>query len=754
VADYYALIARAVRGAGTDESRRSIYDRARTAQLTHLRKVHPPPSETEINRERLALEEAIDRVECEAIGGSQTNVTKRKPRDGQPRRAAVTTQLEFSQKVIADRPNGAWKAKSKNAVTANGFSLLSNPFVLLRVTPSSTAVEIKQAYEDAVEDEIAPADVLQRAQQSLLTPKLRIDAEVGGFLDVRAELASRIIVKLEQGAGQKELEHELASLHSLPKSNVFAHVGSQSPLGVSALFELLRAQATIAIGSACDAVIEARELAGVGRVDREAVADALARLEDRQIRGVVNALAGTSTFAPTFSAFVKRVLASEDSLLSQKLDSYVRAYNNAAASELSLRREKVVTACDALRNDPKKECAIEQITDALRRWREIGEPLQVFESHMHREEAQARELYLYVRDLCIWLANEKKQFDTARKITLACAEIFKELPRAIEQMKEEIELLVQLHNQQTAAVLLEPLVKAYEEAQENHRLLEQELLRTGFGPRSHGVVKTLYDTFAETVRSTSTTDIADRPWHLVRNVAISLNNDSRAPKAAAALINGLIQFCDVHRPSAEVVALLDGDHQACTKTAIQSDLEKRLSAGQLNTAGKLLDKLLALEKDADEVAALQKARAVLADRRRRLKNIRVGWGIAAAAVILLIVITNQDNRPTYRSSSTQTTVDGPTQLSINEDRPPIGTGVNFTRANIRYCEFQSIRLEALRSLVRSGDTLAFNALVDDWNSRCGRYHYHSSDKSAVDAETITHRSNLQSEGWAMAYTLH
>src|SRR5712671_5630642 len=43
----------------------------------------------------------------------------------------------------------------------------------------------------------------------------------------------------------------------------------------------------------------------------------------------------------------------------------------------------------------------------------------------------------------------------------------------------------------------------------------------------------IYDAFAEAVITTSNTDIADLPWRLVRNVAISLNNESRAPKAAA-----------------------------------------------------------------------------------------------------------------------------------------------------------------------------------------------------------------------------
>jgi hypothetical protein len=223
------------------------------------------------------------------------------------------------------------------------------------------------------------------------------------------------------------------------------------------------------------------------------------------------------------------------------------------------------------------------------------------------------------------------------------------------------------------------------------------------------------------------------------------------PKAAAALINGVIQFFDANRPSAEVVALLEGDCQACTKTIIQADLEKSLSAGQLNTAASLIDQLLALEKDADELATLQKVRVVIADRRRS-KNIKVGFLIAAAAVILLIVITKQDNRPTYRSSTTQTTVDRPTQLTVDEDRPPIGAA-NFTRANIRYCEFQGVRLEALRSVVSSDNVSTFNGLIDDWNSRCSRYRYRPSDKSAVDSEVGTRRSALQAEGWAMAYTL-
>src|SRR5256886_9376034 len=68
MADYYPLISRAV-GAlekNTGENRRAIYDRARAALLAQLRGVTPPLDESDITRERLALEESVRKVEAES----------------------------------------------------------------------------------------------------------------------------------------------------------------------------------------------------------------------------------------------------------------------------------------------------------------------------------------------------------------------------------------------------------------------------------------------------------------------------------------------------------------------------------------------------------------------------------------------------------------------------------------------------------------------------------------------------------------
>lgn len=68
MADYHPLIARAVASLekNTGENRRALYERARTALVAQLRGVVPALDESEITRERLALEEAIRKVEAES----------------------------------------------------------------------------------------------------------------------------------------------------------------------------------------------------------------------------------------------------------------------------------------------------------------------------------------------------------------------------------------------------------------------------------------------------------------------------------------------------------------------------------------------------------------------------------------------------------------------------------------------------------------------------------------------------------------
>jgi hypothetical protein len=111
MADYYPLIAKAVAGLdkSTGETRRALYDRARTALLAQLRGVEPALTEPEITRERLALEEAIRKVEGE-IAFQRTPEAARRPR------AEATTELP---QEFAEFPPGHGGRATRPAIAAD-----------------------------------------------------------------------------------------------------------------------------------------------------------------------------------------------------------------------------------------------------------------------------------------------------------------------------------------------------------------------------------------------------------------------------------------------------------------------------------------------------------------------------------------------------------------------------------------------------------------------------------------------------------
>jgi hypothetical protein len=337
--------------------------------------------------------------------------------------------------------------------TERGFDLTLNPFLLLGVEASGTAQEIHRAYEDAVERGTeSNIGQLQRAQQALLTPRLRISAEVGGLLNVPPDVVAKIVEQLKLGADWEVINDLTSALPPLPRSNALAHLAAHSLARPQQLLCLIESKGSVTVDWVYDAIIKARAQSGIGKVaDRQVVAHALARLEEQQAKAAVDRLAEEQSYADLFTAFVRRVLRTDNSAIIGKLDGYVRAYGNSVASELSRRREKVVAASGTISASPTNASeTADQLIEAVREWSEIAEPLQMYEAHLLRDDPHTRDIYEHIRTLCIRLNDKHKQYEVARKITLACAEIFKSLPRAVAQMQAHAEIYAKNLGAQTS----------------------------------------------------------------------------------------------------------------------------------------------------------------------------------------------------------------------------------------------------------------------------------------------------------------
>lgn len=89
---------------------------------------------------------------------------------------------------------------------------------------------------------------------------------------------------------------------------------------------------------------------------------------------------------------------------------------------------------------------------------------------------------------------------------------------------------------------------------------------------------------------------------------------------------------------------------------------------------------------------------------------------------------------------------------FTETRPPEHDGSRtLSRAELRWCMFNDIRIEAARPDMRGakqGQLQAFNAAVTEWNQSCRRYRYSRSDRDAVQGQINARRAQLETEGKA------
>ena len=84
-----------------------------------------------------------------------------------------------------------------------------------------------------------------------------------------------------------------------------------------------------------------------------------------------------------------------------------------------------------------------------------------------------------------------------------------------------------------------------------------------------------------------------------------------------------------------------------------------------------------------------------------------------------------------------------------EEPPPVGTGITLSPNQVRYCLAESIRMDGARSAVNqylSTDVDHFNAMVADYNSRCGSFRYRSGTLESVKSEVEAGRDRLWAQG--------
>ena len=138
------------------------------------------------------------------------------------------------------------------------------------------------------------------------------------------------------------------------------------------------------------------------------------------------------------------------------------------------------------------------------------------------------------------------------------------------------------------------------------------------------------------------------------------------------------------------------------------------------------------------------------------------WVLGIAAVIGVFWWIGQANKNTTTSSAP--VYSPPAQTATpsyappaepqapsrpQESMPPVGQNQVLSTAQIRYCLAEDIRMDGAKSAINNyidSDVDRFNAMVADYNSRCGSFRYRRGALESARRVIDPYRSQLQSEG--------
>src|SRR5882672_8184724 len=168
MADYHPLIARAVAGLerNTGDARRALYERARTALVAQLRGVTPALSESDVTRERLALEEAIRKVEAESA--RQTLSEPAPPKEASRRvRAPEMPRWDSPSASASERPS------SPPPLTSRNDSLARKPMPRQSANLQPNPMLGEERYVDPVFDQPLTSAQAKAQPQPVPTPPQR-----------------------------------------------------------------------------------------------------------------------------------------------------------------------------------------------------------------------------------------------------------------------------------------------------------------------------------------------------------------------------------------------------------------------------------------------------------------------------------------------------------------------------------------------------------------------------------------------------
>ena len=445
------------------------------------------------------------------------------------------------------------------------LNLRDNAFYLLGVSPEATAAEVADAFDDAVMD--APADEakLQKAKNALAAPKKRLPEELLSLWGVPAGKWEQWLAKDNPG--------EWGELSGVARMNLSAHFMSALSAGDysddlrrAMLGQIIEAQNDFL--TIMPDIRAARKKAGMPPPSDEHFREALLAVSEKHCQAAMCAIE-TAEKPGSIMTDVAEEWRYNKTESGRFVSTFARAYDLWSIPKLRPIEQDIDRAINALQGGID-ENALDDIDYLLAEWDKYSQPMQLMNEAKGLDDPRSRELLGKLHSLAIDLANNRKEYDAALRISNALSKTFPELPGKAGRLAEDIKTLRKLSERKVAN----------EQARELAGLIKKiKETPSAFSSLAKRVCQILRRMSAD-----------ENAWRFVRSAAIELFNQGNDSEARA-MAESLAQWAD----------------ECGAPQAIREMLRKDLATLELMNAHSLIETAM---KEKDVSAAVKNARIV------------------------------------------------------------------------------------------------------------------------------------------------
>jgi hypothetical protein len=471
------------------------------------------------------------------------------------------------------------------------FSLDDSPFRLLRAGYRSSAAEISDLVEDAELDGIAEENTLQSARQALVTPRSRLMLELT-WLPELSHLQTSKVYDLLGSADANAILPQIDHFPELAKANIAAHLCSHRRASIQAIHSLARSWDELDEDHILNFLNEERRSAGFPRVEAPQLREALSEIRLRHATVAANWVWSLPAPGISMNALVEQelFLNSDGAFLRQ----FVNMYDKESEPSLAIIAEYIKSSTDFSKNIPTGLLSIiGNISKLLEDWDTINQPVQIYFQSRGQEEGRSKKICESVRGLCLELANEHGRYEEALQLSSALLRTFPELESVAESLKVDISALESLAMQKKVSDQLIPLIEACEKAKNNSASFSKALKSEGLAVSRNVYLNDIVNAFNAARKKLPDPGMA---FLTVRDLALSLNNDSNDPESAFILIKDLIYLGEQEAPKIIMDKLRD-ERSILHKNWKMKELDQQ--SGNLGGMLRVVDELLVYANSSD-----------------------------------------------------------------------------------------------------------------------------------------------------------